>query len=97
MDAALRLSDYVGKIDIEMWPVLRSICDYVTTHWVDEDRGIWEVRGRPHNFVYSKVMCWVALDRGITIAKRYGFPSDLEKWEEVQRQIKEDVLHHGHK
>lgn len=95
MDAALRLSDYVGKIDFEMWSVLRDICDYVINHWENQDSGIWEVRGGPFNFVYSKGMCWVALDRGITIAKRYGFPADLEKWEDVRGQIKEEVLQRG--
>jgi GH15 family glucan-1,4-alpha-glucosidase len=95
MDAALRLSDYVGKIDIRMWPVLRGICDHVIGHWEDQDSGIWEVRGGAFSFVYSKVMCWVALDRGITIAKRYGFPGDLKKWEEVRQLIREEVLDRG--
>jgi GH15 family glucan-1,4-alpha-glucosidase len=76
MDAALKLSDYVGKIDAGMWPFLRSICDYVVGHWRERDSGIWEVRGGPFHFVYSKLMCWVALDRGMTIARRYGFPAD---------------------
>ncbi len=95
MDAALRLSDYVGKIDIAMWPVLRGICDHVVLHWRDRDSGIWEVRGGPFSFVYSKVMCWVALDRGITIAKRYGFPGDLKQWKETRRLIRAEVLDRG--
>jgi len=95
MDAALKLSDYVGKIDTGLWPFLRNICDYVVIHWQEKDNGIWEVRGGPYHFVYSKVMCWVALDRGITIARRYGFPADLETWQEARSQIKEDVLNRG--
>jgi len=95
MDAALKLSDYVGKIDSEIWPFLRGICDYVVEHWQDRDSGIWEVRGGPHHFVYSKVMCWVALDRGLTIARRYGFPADMKKWEETGAIIKEEVLQKG--
>jgi GH15 family glucan-1,4-alpha-glucosidase len=79
MDAALKLSDYVGKIDASVWPFLKGVCDYVVDHWKDKDSGIWEVRGGPFEFVYSKVMCWIALDRGITIAKRYGFSADLNK------------------
>ncbi len=95
MDAALKLSDYVGKIGTELWPFLRDICNYVVMHWQEKDNGIWEVRGGPYHFVYSKVMCWVALDRGITIARRYGFPADLEGWEESRSNIKEEVLERG--
>lgn len=95
MDAALKLSNYAGKIDAELWPFLRSICDYVVDHWKDRDNGIWEVRGGPYHFVYSKVMCWVALDRGLTIARRYGFSAGLEKWERVGHGIKEEVLQKG--
>jgi GH15 family glucan-1,4-alpha-glucosidase len=95
MDAALKLSDYVGKLDYELWPLLCGLCDYVVEHWREKDSGIWEVRGGPYHFVYSKVMCWLALDRGITIAHRYGFPGDLEKWEKTRAEIKQDVLDKG--
>jgi GH15 family glucan-1,4-alpha-glucosidase len=95
MDAALKLSDYVGKIDIEMWPFLSDVCDYVVEHWRDRDNGIWEVRGGPYHYVYSKVMCWLALDRGITIAHRYGFLADLERWEMARKEIREEVLEKG--
>jgi len=95
MDAALKLSDYVGKITSEVWPSLRTICDYVVDHWKDRDSGIWEVRDGPYHFVYSKIMCWVALDRGITIAQRYGFPADLKKWKKTRADIREEVLTRG--
>ncbi len=95
MDAALKLSDYAGKIDAGVWPFLQGVCDYVVEHWRDKDSGIWEVRGGPYEFVYSKVMCWVALDRGVTIAKRYGFPADLKKWRKTGDEIKEEVLAKG--
>jgi GH15 family glucan-1,4-alpha-glucosidase len=95
MDAALKLSDYVGKIDAELWPFLRDICDYVAAHWREKDSGIWEVRGGPRHFVFSKVMCWVALDRGLTIARRYGFSAPLARWEDVRGEIREEVLDRG--
>jgi GH15 family glucan-1,4-alpha-glucosidase len=95
MDAALKLSDYVGRIDSGIWPFLRDVCDYVVEHWRESDSGIWEVRGGPYHFVYSKVMCWLALDRGIIIAKRYGFPADIKKWEKAGVEIREDVLKNG--
>jgi GH15 family glucan-1,4-alpha-glucosidase len=95
MDAALKLSDYVGKIDPDLWTSLAHICDYVVEHWQEPDQGIWEVRAGPYDFVYSKVMCWVALDRGITIARRYGFPANLKEWEKSRDKIKEEVLTKG--
>ena len=96
LDAALKLSDYVGKIRAEQWPVLRDICNYVTEHWQEPDFGIWEVRGGPKHFVYSKVMCWVALDRGTTIARRYGFDADLDLWTEIKARIHEEVCAKGY-
>ena len=95
MDAALKLSDYVGKIDQDLWTSLARMCDYVVAHWQEQDQGIWEVRGGDYDFVYSKVMCWVALDRGLTIAGRYGFPGNLKKWEEARAGLKEAVLTRG--
>ncbi|MFW6054948.1 MAG: glycoside hydrolase family 15 protein [Thermodesulfobacteriota bacterium] len=96
LDAALKLSDYAGKIRAEQWPVLREICDYVTGHWQEPDYGIWEVRDGPWHFVYSKVMCWVALDRGLTIAKRYGFDADLDLWGETKSLIHAEVCEKGY-
>lgn len=95
MDAALRLSNYVGKIDMGLWPFLRSICDKVVEVWQEPDSGIWEVRGGPRHFIYSKVMCWTALDRGIIIAGRYGFPGDRELWNETREAIRRQIMDKG--
>ncbi|MFO8086086.1 MAG: glycoside hydrolase family 15 protein [Desulfobacterales bacterium] len=95
MDAALKLSNYVGKIDFNLWPFLRDICNTVVNEWQNKDFGIWEVRGGPYHFVYSKIMCWTALDRGITIARRYGFPADLDLWTSLKTRIREEVLEKG--
>lgn len=95
LDAAFRLSNYAGKIDLDMWEFLRRSCDTVVERWRDKDSGIWEVRDGPWYFVYSKIMCWVALDRGLTIARRYGFPADLEKWERERDLIRAEVLDRG--
>ena len=96
MDAAMLLADYVGKIDVKLWPVLRDICDHVVQVWPERDNGIWEVRGGPYHFVYSKVMCWVALDRGATIAERYGFQADVSTWRKTMQAIQKDVLDRGY-
>ena len=95
MDASLKLSDYVGKIDANAWSFLREVCGIVVRRWQEPDAGIWEVRGGPYHFVYSKLMCWVALDRGITIAKRYGFQADLGLWKKTASAIRREVLSKG--
>ncbi len=95
MDSALRLSDYAGKIDEELWPFFKGICTLAIEKWQKPDDGIWEVRNGPHHFVYSKVMCWVALDRGITIARRFGFDAPLEHWLRERERIREEILTKG--
>jgi GH15 family glucan-1,4-alpha-glucosidase len=72
------------------------IVDHVCSIWNTPDSGIWEVRGGPHHFVYSKLMCWVALDRGIKIAKRRNYEAHMEKWKRVRAQIRESILQNGY-
>ncbi len=96
MDSALRLSDYAGRIDETLWPFFRDVCSSAARDWKKPDHGLWEVRNGPFHFVYSKVMCWVALDRGIKIARRYGFPAPLDEWEKVCEAIREEVLARGY-
>src|SRR5258708_9918666 len=61
------LERYGEKLEAErpLWALLRPLLGHVCVHWQEADRGIWEVRGESRHFVYSKAMCWVALDRGI--------------------------------
>lgn len=96
MDSALRLSDYAGRIDEDLWPFFRDICDLAIENYADPDSGIWEVRSGDRHFVYSKVMCWVAIDRGIKIAKRYGFEAPMQRWQDARRQIKKRILDKGY-
>jgi GH15 family glucan-1,4-alpha-glucosidase len=96
LDAALRLSDYVGKVDASLWPALRGLCEHVRAHWREPDHGIWEMRGPARHFVHSKLMCWVALDRGIAIARRYGFQAPLQAWQAEKERIKEEILARGY-
>jgi GH15 family glucan-1,4-alpha-glucosidase len=95
MDSSLRLSDYAGRIDEDLWPFFSEICNLAIENWQKPDDGIWEVRNGPQHFVYSKVMCWVTLDRGITIARRFGFDAPLDRWTEQREAIKADVLAKG--
>ncbi len=95
MDSAYKLSQYIGKIDLEFWYFLRDICETVRKRWKEKDCGIWEVRGGEYHFVLSKVMCWVAMERGIAIAVRYGFPAELEAWRSPREEIRQEVMEKG--
>jgi alpha,alpha-trehalase len=77
------------------WRILTRTVDAATLHWKEPDRGIWEIRGEPRHFVSSKVMCWVALDRGSRLAGMRGDQDRAGQWAEVAADIKADVLEHG--
>ncbi|MBO0853066.1 MAG: glycoside hydrolase family 15 protein [Nocardia sp.] len=78
-----------------LWPMLKRQVEAAIQNWRDPDRGIWEVRGEPQHFTSSKVMCWVALDRGSRLAELHGENDYAEKWAEIADEIKADVLAHG--
>ncbi len=80
----------------QLWDKLRLLVEHVCLHWHEPDSGIWEVRGDPRHYVYSKVMCWVALDRGIRMAERFERQVDLPRWRLIRDQIRLDVLTHGY-
>jgi alpha,alpha-trehalase len=77
------------------WPLIRRLVQNAIDHWREPDRGIWEVRGEPKHFVSSKVMCWVACDRGARLARVRGAEDVVEQWQEVADEIRADVLEHG--
>jgi GH15 family glucan-1,4-alpha-glucosidase len=78
-----------------LWPVLKKQVEEAIAHWREPDRGIWEVRGEPQHFTSSKVMCWVALDRGAKLAERQGETSYAGQWRDIADVIKADILEHG--
>ena len=84
------------ELDDEEWDRIRDIVDYVRDSWDEPDAGIWEVRGGPEHFVYSKVMCWVALDRGIAIAVDGAHDAPLKAWRVARETIRQDVLENGY-
>src|SRR5947209_5954084 len=76
--------------------VMRTLVEYVCSHWHEPDSSIWEVRGGPRHFLYSKVMCWVALDRGIRAAQQLHLEADLARWCFIREQIRADILERGY-
>ena len=85
-----------GELDPEYWEYLRRVVDFVIDHWREPDDGIWETRGGRQHFVFSKVICWVALDRAIRACQVLGLPGDLDRWREARTQIRDDVLTKGY-
>ena len=78
-----------------LWPVLKRQVEEAAEHWEQPDRGIWEVRGDPQHFVSSKLMCWVALDRGSQLARMHDDLEYAEKWQALADQIHADICTHG--
>ncbi|MDP9314402.1 MAG: glycoside hydrolase family 15 protein [Chloroflexota bacterium] len=93
---ALHFAWKVGRFNpADVWAHFRPLVDWVVDNWQQPDSGIWEVRGGLRNFVYGKVMCWVALDRAIAMAEALGLPGDIERWRSERERIRETVLEHG--
>ncbi|MCE5289636.1 MAG: glycoside hydrolase family 15 protein, partial [Nocardiaceae bacterium] len=78
-----------------LWPILKMQVDQAIKHWRLPDRGIWEVRGEPKHFVNSKMMCWVALDRGSRLAVMHGEKEIAIEWAKIADEIKADILENG--
>ena len=79
----------------DMWEIVRNIARTVAAHWEKPDKGIWEIRNVEKHFVFSKVMCWVAMDRAEKIARILNKQFYVETWAEVARDIRQDVLRNG--
>lgn len=79
-----------------LWPAFRRQVDYLADHWREPDSGIWEMRGEPRHFVYSKVMAWAALDRGIQAADELQLQADVARWRAERDAIQAEVLERGY-
>ena len=96
MDAVYLYNKYGQPISYDLWLTLRPLVDLVCESWAQPDDGIWEVRGGARHFVYSKVMCWVALDRALRLADKRSFPAPRVRWMQVRDAIYEDILRRGY-
>jgi GH15 family glucan-1,4-alpha-glucosidase len=80
-----------GDLTYDYWKIIVEYINLVIDNWQKPDHSIWEVRGEKREFLFSRMMCWVAMDRGIKIARRFSFPYDILKWHQVRDEIYEDV------
>jgi GH15 family glucan-1,4-alpha-glucosidase len=93
---ALHYARRVGLApDENAWRVQRALLDFVETAWKEPDEGIWEVRGSRRHFTHSKVMAWVALDRGVKAVERFGAAGDAERWRALRAHIHDEVCRQG--
>jgi GH15 family glucan-1,4-alpha-glucosidase len=95
MDSLYLYNKYGSPISYDLWNYLRRLTDWVCKHWQEDDDAIWEVRGGPRQFVYSKMMSWVAVDRALRLAAKRSFPADWNDWTSVRDQIYETVMQRG--
>ena len=96
MAAAYELLRRGARLDAAIRRLLSEIVDLAIAKWKQPDFGIWEMRGGPRQFVYSKVMVWVALDRAIQLAKRFRFKGPVAKWIRVRDEVRDAVLTRGY-
>ena len=81
--------------DARAWAIERALLRYLETRWPEPDSGIWEVRGPRQHFTHSKVMAWVAFDRGIKSVERFGLKGTLDVWKATRERIKRETASVG--
>ena len=96
LGSAYELVRLGGRLEPDLMAFLGAVATKACRVWREPDAGIWEVRGGPQHFVYSKVMVWVALDRAVHMAERYGLPGPVETWRETREAVREAVLEEGY-
>ena len=92
MDAVYLYDKYGSPIGYDFWCNLVRLVEWVCSNWRRPDMGIWEVRGGAHEFLLSKVMCWVAVDRAIRLARKRSFPAPVARWLDVRDEIYRDIF-----
>ena len=89
---ALYLYDEHGEAtSYELWGRITELVEWVCQNWRTPDDGVWEVRSGAQEFLYSRVLCWVAIDRGIRLAEKRSFPAPLDHWREQRDRVFQDV------
>ena len=95
LGAAQRLVDQLGELDPVTRRFLAAAADTAAARWREKDQGIWEIRGEPRDFLYSKLMCWVAVDCAITLASHLGAEDRVADWGTARDEIRAAILDRG--
>jgi GH15 family glucan-1,4-alpha-glucosidase len=91
MDSVYIYNKFGELISYNMWRHLAHLIDWLCQNWQRPDEGVWEVRGGAREFLYSRVMSWVAIDRGLHLAQKRSFPAPVAHWQQVRDEIYRDV------
>jgi len=92
MDSVYLYNKYGEPVSHDVWTQLTRLIEWVCRHWREPDDGIWEVRGGSQEFLYSRLMCWVAIDRGIRLALKRSFPAPLDRWLKIRDEIYNEIM-----
>lgn len=95
VDSFYLYDKWAEPISSEQWEHVCALVDWVCAHWDQPDEGIWETRGGRRNFLYSRLMCWVAIERAVRMANRRGLPADLPRWQTSRDTIYRRIMSHG--
>jgi GH15 family glucan-1,4-alpha-glucosidase len=95
MDSVYLFNKHGVPISYDVWANIRRMIDWVSKNWDRDDEGIWEVRGGPRQFTFSKLMCWVAVDRALRLADHRSFPADRNRWIELRNRIYMTIMERG--
>jgi alpha,alpha-trehalase len=95
LDSVYLHSKQRDHIPERLWPVLVDQVECAARVWREPDQGIWEARGLPRHYISSKLMCWVAMDRGARLAERRGEEDCATRWQALADEIKADILDRG--
>ena len=93
--SALHAARETGLIIEDIWSLQRGMLEHLETMWDQPDEGMWETRGGPRHFTFSKVMAWAAFDRGVKNVRTLGFEGDVEKWEGIREAIRGRIMAEG--
>jgi GH15 family glucan-1,4-alpha-glucosidase len=94
MDAIYLYEKYGAPISHDLWRNVVRLVDWVCDHWREKDESIWEVRGGRQEFLFSRVLCWAAIDRAVRLARRRSFPAPAARWHDVRDEIYRDIFAH---
>ena len=95
LDSVLLHTRRSQRLPRRLWPLIQAQAECAKSVWKQPDQGIWEARGKPQQYVSSKLMCWVAMDRAAKLAEIRGENALASEWREVAAEIKADILEHG--
>jgi GH15 family glucan-1,4-alpha-glucosidase len=95
IDSVYLYNKYGAPIFSDTWDNLRRIVDWLCEHWDQADEGIWETRGGQKDFTYSRLMCWVALERSIRMNRARGLPGDIVRWLSERDRIYNQIMQKG--